>query len=133
MRGLRLRAVVVEGESMTPTLRPGDCLLVLAGARLRVGDVALARRPSRGLAASAGAVRELLLVKRVARRVDGGWWLLSDNAAAGLDDSRAFGVLSDADVVGRVVLRYYPWRRGRPGVWGGRGRRRRDRRLRVRT
>jgi len=49
-------------------------------------------------------------VKRVARRADGGWWVLSDNAAAGLDDSRAFGVLPDACVVGRVLFRYYPWR-----------------------
>ena len=53
----------------------------------------------------------LLLVKRVARRADGGWWVLSDNAAAGLDDSRAFGVLPDACVVGKVLFRYYPWRR----------------------
>ena len=52
----------------------------------------------------------LLLVKRVARRADGGWWVLSDNATAGLDDSRAFGVLPDACVVGRVLFRYYPWR-----------------------
>jgi len=111
MRVLPLRAVVVAGDSMTPTLQSGDCLLVYAGARLRVGDVALARRPSHLSAGSVGAAPELLLVKRVARRVEGGWWLLSDNAAAGLDDSRAFGVVPDADIVGRAILRYYPWRR----------------------
>ena len=99
-RLVRLRAVVVAGESMTPALRPGDCLLVWAGARIRIGDVVVARRPS---------VPGLLLVKRAVRRVDGGWWVLSDNAEAGLDDSRAFGVLPDAHVVGRVLLRYYPW------------------------
>jgi nickel-type superoxide dismutase maturation protease len=102
-----LRAVVVAGESMQPALAPGDCLLVRIGARIRVGDVVVARHPT---------IAGLLLVKRALRRDDGGWWLLSDNAAAGLDDSRAFGVLPDSLVVGRVLLRYYPWARRRaPG------------------
>ena len=101
---VRLRAVVVAGESMTSALRPGDCLLVWGGARIRLGDIVLARRPS---------MPELLLVKRVARRLDGGWWVLSDNAEDGLDDSRAFGVLPDSQVLGRVLFRYYPWRRSR--------------------
>jgi nickel-type superoxide dismutase maturation protease len=97
----RLRAVVVKGDSMLPALHPGDCLVVGAGSRVRAGDVVVATHPS---------MPDLLLVKRASRRVDGGWWLLSDNAAAGLDDSRAFGVLPDSALVGRVLLRYYPWR-----------------------
>ena len=97
----RLRAFVVEGDSMLPSLRPGDCLLVRVGARVRAGDVVVARHPG----------SELLLVKRAARRVDDGWWLLSDNADVGLDDSRAFGAVPNSAVVGRVWFRYYPWRR----------------------
>ena len=93
---------VVAGDSMLPALRPGDCLLVFHRSRIRVGDLVVARRPQ---------VEGLLLVKRAARRADGGWWLLSDNAAAGLDDSRVFGVLPDACVVGKVLFRYYPFRR----------------------
>jgi len=102
---LGLGRVVVTGDSMLPAFRSGDCLLISARARLAVGDVVVAQRPG---------VAGLLLVKRVVRREDAGWWLLSDNAAAGLDDSRAFGVLSDACVVGKVLLRYYPWRRRTP-------------------
>jgi signal peptidase I len=79
---------VVAGNSMLPALRPGDCLLLSRRARIAEGDVIVARRPHVG-----------------------GWWLLSDNAAEGLDDSRAFGVLPDACVVGKVLFRYYPWRR----------------------
>jgi len=101
MAPLRLRAFVVDGESMLPSYRSGDCLLVRVGAKVRVGDVVVARRPSSGL----------LVVKRAARRVRGGWWLLSDNADVGLDDSRAFGAVPDSAVVGRVWFRYYPWRR----------------------
>ena len=90
---------VVTGDSMLPALRPGDCLLVATRARIRVGDVVVVRRPH---------VDRLLLVKRVTRREDAGWWVLSDNGAAGLDDSRAFGVLPDVLVLGRVIARYYP-------------------------
>src|SRR5450631_1039606 len=95
-------AFVVAGDSMLPALRPGNCLLLSRRARIAVGDLVVVRRPH---------VDGLLLVKRVARRADGGWWVLSDNAAAGLDDSRAFGVLPDACVVGKVLFRYYPWHR----------------------
>ena len=94
--------VVVTGDSMLPHLRAGDCLLVSTRSRVHAGDVVVARRP---------LVPGLLLVKRAVRRADGGWWLLSDNATEGRDDSRAFGVLPDDAVVGKVLFRYYPWRR----------------------
>jgi nickel-type superoxide dismutase maturation protease len=97
----RVRAVVVDGDSMLPSLRARDCLLVLVGGRVSAGDVVVARRPH---------VETLLLVKRAVRREPGGWWLLSDNPA-GRDDSRAFGALPDECLVGRVLFRYYPWRR----------------------
>ena len=93
---------VVAGDSMLPTLRAGDCLLISRRAAVEVGDVIVVQRPN---------VEGLLLVKRAVRREDAGWWVLSDNAAAGLDDSRAFGVLPDACVVGKVLFRYYPVRR----------------------
>jgi nickel-type superoxide dismutase maturation protease len=94
--------LVVAGDSMLPALRPGDCLVISRRARIAVGDLVVVRRPH---------VDGLLLVKRAVRREDGGWWLLSDNEAAGRDDSRAFGVLPDACVVGKVLFRYYPWDR----------------------
>ena len=88
----------VTGPSMSPTVRHGDRLLVrrlrVPGA-VRVGDVVLARFPARP---------DLLVVKRVARRVPGGHWVVGDNPLVA-DDSRAFGV---AVVVGRVVLRLWP-------------------------
>jgi nickel-type superoxide dismutase maturation protease len=99
-----VRVVVVAGESMQPALWPGDCLLVLAGGRVHVNDVVVARHPR---------IEGLLLVKRAVREDDGGWWLLSDNPDAGLDDSRAFGVVAASLVVGRVLWRYYPVRRRR--------------------
>jgi nickel-type superoxide dismutase maturation protease len=91
----------VTGPSMSPTVRHGDRLLVRrvrAGVPARAGDVVLARFPARP---------ELLVVKRVARAVPGGAWVVGDNPLV-TDDSRAYG---DAVVVGRVVARLWP----RPG------------------
>ncbi len=94
-----LSAVLVTGPSMWPTLRHGDAVLVRRGGRaIRPGDVVIAVFRSRP---------DLLVVKRTVRPADGGWWLYGDNDLV-TDDSRAYGV---ADVLGRVVVRYWP----RPG------------------
>jgi SOS-response transcriptional repressor LexA len=77
---------------MVPALRDGDWLVVLRGARIRVGDVVVARYRSRP---------DLLVVKRAVQPVDGGWLLASDNPFV---DAPA-GV---ADVQARVLLRYWP-------------------------
>ncbi|HZB49404.1 MAG TPA: S26 family signal peptidase [Mycobacteriales bacterium] len=80
---------------MVPTLRHGDALLVRRTAAARAGDVVVGRFP---------AGPDHLVVKRVVREVKGGWWLEGDNPLV-TDDSRAYG---PADVLGRVVLRYWP-------------------------
>ena len=80
---------------MVPTLRDGDALLIWRGARVRPGDVVVARFRTRP---------DLLVVKRAEHAQDGGWWVRGDNEF-GTDDSRAYGV---ADVIGRVFCRYWP-------------------------
>jgi phage repressor protein C with HTH and peptisase S24 domain len=77
---------------MVPTLRNGDFLLVRRGARVRQGDVVVARFRERP---------DLLVVKRVAAPQDGGWLLTSDNPFV----EAPGGV---ADVEARVLLRYWP-------------------------
>ncbi|HUD76478.1 MAG TPA: nickel-type superoxide dismutase maturation protease, partial [Streptosporangiaceae bacterium] len=89
-----LRVKVAE-RSMEPALRPGDWLLVRRTRRVRPGQIVLARHPGQP---------GLLLVKRAARRVPGGWWLESDNPAAGAVDSRRFGPVPVVE--GRVLFRY---------------------------
>ena len=88
-------AVLVQGPSMAPTLRHGDALLARRGGRVKDGDVVIARFRSRP---------DLLVVKRAVRAQDDGWWVRGDNDLV-TDDSRVYGV---ADVIGRVVLRYWP-------------------------
>jgi nickel-type superoxide dismutase maturation protease len=109
---LRLSRYVVRGPSMEPALRDGDRLLVLRGAqRLR------APRPGEIVLARPRALDGREIVKRVAavERANGGLrlTLLGDNPAASTD-SRTFGLVSRAEITGRVLLRYWPdERRGR--------------------
>lgn len=96
-------AVEVSGASMLPTLRPGDWLLVCRAARIRTGDLVVARHPYE---------RDLLLIKRAGHRAATGWWLESDNQRApARQDSWDFDAVPDRLVLGRVVLRYWPPRR----------------------
>jgi nickel-type superoxide dismutase maturation protease len=91
-----LRVEVAE-RSMEPALRPGDWLLVRRTRRIRPGQIVLARHPGRP---------DMLIVKRAARRVGGGWWLASDNPGAGAVDSHRFGPVPKPLIVGRVLARY---------------------------
>ncbi|MCF3962692.1 nickel-type superoxide dismutase maturation protease [Streptomyces fuscigenes] len=88
----------VTGPSMYPTLRHGDQLLVQYRAPVRAGDVAVLQHPLQ---------QDLLIVKRLVERRDGGWWVLGDNPAAE-GDSRLFGTVPDELLLARVLCRYRP-------------------------
>jgi len=100
--------VAVAERSMEPALRPGDWLLVRRRMRpgrpprIRPGQLVIARHPHQP---------DLLLVKRAARPEAEGWWLESDNPAAGAVDSRSFGPVPPDLIEGRMLLRYRPIRR----------------------
>ncbi|MFF3320661.1 nickel-type superoxide dismutase maturation protease [Streptomyces sp. NPDC002889] len=96
--------VEATGRSMYPRLRHRDQLLVHYGAELRAGDVALLRHPLQ---------QDLLIVKRLVGRRDGGWWVLGDNQDDEVVDSRSFGAVPDELVLARVRARYRPMLPGR--------------------
>jgi nickel-type superoxide dismutase maturation protease len=98
-----LRVAVAE-RSMLPALHPGDWLLARRTKRVRPGQMVLAWHPQRP---------GFLLVKRVAWREAGGWWLASDNPGAGAVDSARFGPVPEEKIVAVVLLRYWPIRRRR--------------------
>ena len=97
--------VAVEGDSMAPTLLDGDRLLVMsrpwgASTRIVVGDivaVADPRLPSRVL------VKRVASIDRSEQTID----VLGDAPDASTD-SRQFGPVPLASVIGRVVHRYGP-------------------------
>ncbi len=88
--------IVVEGDSMRPTLLPGDRLLVLRGGRARPGDLVVSADPRE---------RSRVVVKRVAAVGPEGLTVHGDNPAASTD-SRSFGPLRRVD--GRALYRYHP-------------------------
>jgi phage repressor protein C with HTH and peptisase S24 domain len=96
----------VRGDSMRPTLRPGDRLLLSYRRDIRVGDLVVARLPGGVVATKRAAER------RTTELGEAGWWLVSDNPDHG-SDSRQYGAIADADVLAVVVRRIWPLLRSR--------------------
>src|SRR3954470_20499356 len=106
-RARRTSRIEVSGDSMRPTLLPGDRLLVRRTRRPLPGQVvALAdpRQPDR------------TLVKRVVDITDDGIVVAGDNLAASTD-SRHFGPVPWSAMIGVAVYRYGPPERSK---WLGR-------------
>jgi nickel-type superoxide dismutase maturation protease len=98
---LPLTRVRIVGPSMAPTMLNDEWWVVRRTSGVREGDVVLLTHPRRP---------DLLVVKRLVRREDGGWWILGDNPDAS-EDSRTFGVVPEANILGRLWWRYHPLRR----------------------
>ena len=99
---MRVGLGVVRGRSMEPTLYDGDRLLLVHGARPRLGRMAVVRLPD-----------GVVAVKRVTRLEPDGWWVERDNPAVGVD-SWTVGALRDDAVLARVLCRVWPLRRRVP-------------------
>jgi SOS-response transcriptional repressor LexA len=97
---LSWQRIRITGHSMTPTLLPGDWVLVRHGKPARAGAIVLARFRSRP---------DLLAIKRAVRPDSGGWLVASDHPRAG-SDSRQFGVAE----VNAVAVRIWHRGAGRP-------------------
>ncbi len=99
----------VVGRSMEPTLREGDLLLVLWGARPKLGRIALVRLPRD----EHGAPRPIS-VKRISGtdpQDPSRWWVERDNPRVGVD-SWLVGSIAREDVLARVLLQLPCSRRG---------------------
>jgi phage repressor protein C with HTH and peptisase S24 domain len=97
----RIGLARVSGESMLPTLRPGDVLLVSYRRTPRAGRLVVARFADGTVAVKRAAER------RLTRTGVDGWWLLSDNPDRGVD-SRHRGVVAETDVIAVPLLRLWP-------------------------
>jgi nickel-type superoxide dismutase maturation protease len=88
---------MVAGDSMLPTYRDGDWVVVSRVFRAAPGQVVVALDPR-------GGARQL--VKRLAARRGSGWWVVGDNPGASTD-SRTFGAVPQELILGRVLFRYH--------------------------
>ena len=95
----RIGIAIVRGRSMSPTLRDGDRLLVVHGARPRAGRVAVVRFDD-----------GVVAVKRLDHHTPQGWWVARDNPDEGRDSWSA-GPIADAEVMALVLARLWPWPR----------------------
>lgn len=91
-----VRLVVVDGDSMRPTLEHGDRLLVVR-LPLHVGDVVALRHPR----------QDLVIVKRI-EALDGDLVTVVGDNRDHSTDSRSFGPAPRASILGRAVYRYAP-------------------------
>ena len=91
----------VRGDSMLPTLRPGDLLLVRYAAAPRPGEVVVARF------ADATVAVKRAVAPRATAGGGAGWWLLSDDPGTGVD-SRHRGAVPASEVLAVARLRVWP-------------------------
>ncbi len=86
----------VEGDSMLPSLRSGDRVLIDPNASVQPGDVVLTRHPYKS------SVR--ILKRLTSIEPDGRIYLSGDNPEDSTD-SRSFGSISSSDILGKVIAR----------------------------
>jgi nickel-type superoxide dismutase maturation protease len=100
--------VEVEGESMAPTLEPGDYLVAVRPRRVRRGSLVVVEHPQ---CAGYEMVKRVAALpgERVEDRILGTdeYWVIGDKED-GSTDSRTFGAVPAGAIRGRVVLRYWP-------------------------
>jgi nickel-type superoxide dismutase maturation protease len=86
----------VQGDSMLPTLKDGDAVMIVSTGSVGPGDIVLANHPYKS---------SVKILKRVSR-IDGkGRYSLAGDNQGESTDSRAFGSLSIECIQGKAVCR----------------------------
>jgi nickel-type superoxide dismutase maturation protease len=85
----------VEGDSMLPTLKHGEEVLVQPTETLQIGDVVVAKHPIK---------QSVIIIKRISEINEKGLYLLGDNPIESTD-SRSFGEVLQKNVLGKVVCK----------------------------
>lgn len=92
-RGLR-KIFLIEGDSMLPTLKNGDLVVINPNSDLCVGDIVLAQHPFK---------KSVKIIKRIAEILpDEKYFLVGDNPSES-SDSRSFGAIRAEDILGKAV------------------------------
>jgi len=92
----RRKGFIVEGNSMLPTLKDGDALLIAPNAQMNAGDIVLANHPFK---------KNSKILKRIGEITnDRRFFLIGDNKEESTD-SRSFGAIQAKDILGKAVCR----------------------------
>jgi len=92
----RWGSVAVAGDSMAPTYRSGDWLVVRWKGPFRANQVVVVEREDHP---------GVFLIKRLLRIEGGRYWVEGDNKSLSTD-SRVWGAITPEEIAGRVLLRY---------------------------
>jgi nickel-type superoxide dismutase maturation protease len=92
----RRKGFLVEGNSMLPTLKDGDAVLIKRRARIETGDIILANHPFK---------KSVKILKRVKSfTAKGDLFLVGDNPPESTD-SRTFGAVPLKYLIGKATCR----------------------------
>ena len=115
----RVSLVRVEGESMLPTLQPGDlvlCQRYQKGRSPRTGELVTVRRESfpplivKRVLASPGEALPAEISEEESRLPPGRYFLVADNSAQS-HSPRWIGPVETVDIQAQAWLVIWPWRR----------------------
>ena len=87
---------ICEGNSMNPTLKDGETVLVDRAAKIEVGDIVVAKHPIE---------QQSEIIKRVERITERGHYFLIGDNLEDSNDSRHFGAVTREYIKGKVVAR----------------------------
>jgi nickel-type superoxide dismutase maturation protease len=85
----------VEGDSMLPTLKHGEEVVVQPTETFQIGDIVVANHPYK---------QSVTIIKRISEINEKGLFLRGDNPSESTD-SRSFGEVSVKNVLGKVVCK----------------------------
>lgn len=89
----------IEGDSMQPTLKKGDCVFINPKAEPKAGDIVLFRHPYK---------KSVKAIKRLAQITEDGKYLVVGDNKFESSDSRTFGAIAAKDILGVAVCRFPP-------------------------
>ncbi|MEO8573788.1 MAG: nickel-type superoxide dismutase maturation protease [Pyrinomonadaceae bacterium] len=92
----RRRIFKVAGNSMLPTLKNGDAVMISSSVPIAAGDIVLAQHPYK---------QSVKMIKRVAAIDDNGRYSLTGDNSDESTDSRTFGTVSIEYIHGKAVCR----------------------------
>ena len=88
-----LQRFEISGMSMSPTLQPGDRVLVRTGGKICAGDCIVFVKAG------------LKMIKRAVQKIGTRWHVRGDNLNESTD-SLEYGEIEERSIVGRVIYRY---------------------------
>ena len=94
-----IRLFKISGHSMEPVLHSGEYFLVTKFGKPKVNDIVVIMHPGK---------KRMFLVKRIKKKLKNGEYLVSGDNLGHSEDSRKFGAVKEAQIIGKLSFCYWP-------------------------